>query len=162
MHSRSEFFKDEFETLELITKKGLKSEWHFKGQVEFLNGPTFVKRVVSGCVSQGGWQNFPFSGFLLRSLIFILKALQKTFIFIVLCFAKYKTIRLSKFETKLKQIRIFILTQFFAKLNRFFKNNCFTSSLKSGRIKHNCYQSLYSKLFQFKVKNLLHFHFKAL
>ncbi len=133
MHSRSEFFKDEFETLELITKlirrkrsnqlltnqscatkiprtgifrlkatttattattttattattiylqdtswmstcskKGLKSEWHFKGQVEFLNGPTFVKRVVSGCVSQGGWQNFPFSWFLSRSLILIL------------------------------------------------------------------------------------------
>lgn len=36
-------------------------------------------------------------------MIFTVKALQKTFFFVVLCFTKFETIRLSKFETNAKK-----------------------------------------------------------
>jgi len=45
-----------------------------------------------------------------------IKALQKTIFSVVSCFAKYETVQMSKFETNLKEIGIFVIAKVSLKL----------------------------------------------
>jgi len=48
------------------------------------------------------------------------KALPKKFIFVVLCFEKFETIQLSKFESSTKETRSFIIAKFLQNLTKIF------------------------------------------